>query len=307
MHAMLLTASAIAILSAGTALAQSNQQAQPQQQQPAQAQAGGAQGQQQVAQQCLDDLAAFRERMDEEGYWLTGWRDMGVGYGVPHAGAAGAPPPDTTGGTAAGAPPPATAPTMAGPWGGVGWAQSPNVELRALYTAAGVFARRGDEQGCQTVLSELNQMYDQYSAQLRQAGVEPGEVTGWRVQQLASAQPVSELNRRLRIDNIVGTDLRNPQDQYLGTVEDVVLNPQTGDISYVIVERGGFLGIGENQVPVPWQALQATPGLNTFVLAVDEAVMNGAPQLEPGMAGAGGLDQRRQEIDQYWQQHRSGG
>jgi sporulation protein YlmC with PRC-barrel domain len=198
-----------------------------------------------------------------------------------------------------------TAPPAAGasPWGGVGWAEAPRYELQALHTAAAVFGRRGDEQACQTVLSELEEMYDQYVGDLRAAGVEPGQIADWRFQQLAAAQPVTELGSRVRLDDVTGTDVRNRADEYLGSVDDVVLDPQ-GGISYVVVARGGFLGIGQTHVAVPWQGLQATPGLNTFVLNVDEEVMSAAPQVDPNaFSNPEVYEQRRQEIEQFWQQH----
>src|ERR687890_306130 len=45
----------------------------------------------QMAQQCLDDLGALEARMDEEGFWLTGWRG-GTTMGPAAPGAAGMPP-----------------------------------------------------------------------------------------------------------------------------------------------------------------------------------------------------------------------
>lgn len=275
----------IALLPAAAALAQADPGTSPpaqQVQQPAQP------GQQQVAQQCQEDLAAFRARMDEDGYWLTGWRYGGAAQpAAPPVEGAGAP--------------------VGGPWGSVAWQHAPHYELGTLYEAAAILARRGDEQGCQTVLAELTQLYDRYTQELRQAGVDPGQVAGWRAQQLAAAQPVEQIERTLRLDEITGTDLRNLQDEYLGSIEDIVFDPRTGGIAYVVVERGGFLGIGSRSVAVPWQALQATPGLNTFVLNVDEQAMENAPEVDPeALSDPTRFQERRQEIEQYWQQRRAG-
>jgi sporulation protein YlmC with PRC-barrel domain len=305
MQNVLLTAGAVIALSAGAAAAQTTTT------QPSQAGTTG-QADRQVAEGCLDQLEQMRARMTEEGFWLTGWRyGTGAGTGAPISGPAGA-------GTAA-APPPAVgtdAQPAAGPeataadtdtsgatypWGSPGWTISPSYEMRTLYGAAYVLAQKGDEQGCNAVVASLEDSYNSYAGQLREAGVDPEEVSGWRVQQLAAAVPVGELGN-VRLDNVTGTDIRNLQDENLGSVEDVVIDPQSGEIAYLIVARGGFLGIGQDHVAVPWQRLKATPGLSTFVLEVEEDQFAQAPEVEPRQFNTQeGLDARREEIDAFWQ------
>ncbi|WBV43329.1 PRC-barrel domain-containing protein [Pseudoroseomonas cervicalis] len=285
----------------------------------AQARPGGDNRQQ--AEQCLRDLTAFSEHMEQEGYWLTGYRQgfgwSGLGAG---AGADGARPPST--GTPAGAPAsrqgdaaaprPAEAAAQegetAGPWANLGWRTAPAQELGTLYRAAAVLAHRGDEQTCQAVLGKAREAYDSYAGQLREAGVEPGQMVSYRQQQLAAAQPVAEMQRNFRADTITGTDVRNPQDEYLGSVEDVVLDPGSGRIGYVILSRGGFLGFGTDYVALPWASLRATPQMDAFVLRASEAVLEEAPKVDPdSFANAEASAERRQEIDRFWQQQTQGG
>ena len=199
------------------------------------------------------------------------------------------------------------APAAVGPWGNMTWQQAPALELGTLHDAAYILAGRGDEQGCRTVLAALERAYGEYAGQLREAGVDPNAVSGWRAQEILAAKPVTELGRTLRLDEIAGTDLRTPNDEYLGSVEDLVLDPERGGVAYAVVERGAFLGIGGKSVAVPWDRLKATPGLNMLVLDVEKAAMEGAPTVEPGSLGdPEQFRERRQEIDQYWQQHRKG-
>jgi hypothetical protein len=186
---LLLAVSALAVVPLSSTLAQTAPTSSPQDQQPA----APAPGQPHVAQPCLDDLAALGERMTDEGYWLTGWRQGGaLGAPAPSPAASALPEPDApVPATPAngGEPDPTTAAPSPGlhPWGAVTWQQAPGHELRTLYAAAEVLARRGDQQGCQAVLAKLSEIYDQYAGELRQAGVEPGEVTSWRAQRLALA------------------------------------------------------------------------------------------------------------------------
>ncbi|WP_239025270.1 PRC-barrel domain-containing protein [Rhodoligotrophos defluvii] len=305
----------LAMAAHGAAAQQSNQQTQQQQPQAQQQQAVDT-GQRQVAQQCLNDLQAFNQRMDQDGYWLVGWGAPGYGVAPPAAAPANPPtaaqPPATTGatGTTGLTGTADTAMTGVGqPWVGAGWGiTSAPYQIRTLHAATNVLAHRGDQQACAAVLAELRQVYDNYVNELRQAGVEPGEVTSWRQQRIIAARPVTELQTGLiNLADITGTEVRSPQDEQLGTVEDVVLDPQSGNIGYVILSSGGVLGIGEDMVAVPWRALKATPGLNTFVLNVSEQTIEQAPTVDPDSFADPTLSaQDRQRVDEFWQQHMAG-
>ncbi|WP_222183658.1 PRC-barrel domain-containing protein [Geminicoccus harenae] len=307
MKMYLMSVSAAALLtaaSAGVALAQTEEAA------PQPTADGAAQ-----AQQCRDDLQALGQRMQEEGYWLSGWRGgLGAGAAAPAGGAtpADVPPavdaPPAGGGTAATTPPPVDG-TAAGagqeagmpsqapvsPWGDTGWQTRPSEEIGTLYRAAGILAQRGDQQGCQTVLNATQTIYQEYVGRLQELGVNPDEVTGWRQEQIVNARPINEVTSSVQADNLVGTDVRNAQDENLGQVDDIVLDPQTGQIRYVVVATGGFLGLGTRDVVVPWNQLRATPGLETILLPVSQDAMEQAPEFRGQGEGA-------QELDQYWSQ-----
>lgn len=258
----------------------------------------------QPAQQCLEDLTALRQQMNETGYWLSGYRGGAAwgGYGVaPAAGAVADPQAPAAPASGTAADPAAT--QGQGPWAGMAWTRSPSYEIRTLYSAANVLAQRGDEEACQTVLNEAQEVHDQYVEDLREAGVEPGTITSWRQEQILAAQPISELERNVPIGNVTGTDVRNAEDEHLGSVETVVLDPQTGSVQYAIIARGGLLGIGDEEVAVPWDILQATPGLNTIVLNVDEQTLENAPEVDPETFGREAA--RAEEVDRYWEQHAS--
>ena len=296
------------------------------QQQQAQPMQPGMQGEAQVAQQCLSDLRAFAERASADGYWVTGW---GVGWGGMGPAVGTADPLATGTAVAPGATATGTAPPAAGPMrtpaegvragaphgpggqpqvGGTDATLSPRLQIRTLYSAASVLGQRGNEQGCQTVLQELVGIYDGFVQDLQAAGIQPGEILTWRQEQLVAAVPVAELEHAtFRVEHIVGTDLRNPRDEHLGSIEDVVLDPRTNAISHAIVAHGGFLGIGAETVAVPFGLLQVTPGMNTFVLDVPQAVLENAPEVDPdAFATRARYDEYRQTVDRYWQQAMQG-
>ena len=321
MQRNLLISTAMAALLGATGLAHAQAQQQPLQQQPPQQQPVeqqqaqqpvAGQQQQQIAQQCLEDLRAEAQQMEQEGLWLTGWGSRWGTATTPSPVGL----PATQGGTRGTAEAPRAGEsgmTGGAPWPGSGTGSfgvsSPRYQIRTLYSAAHVLAYRGDEQGCQTVLEEVRAAYDDYANRLRQAGVEPGEITSWRQERIAAAEPVQQVQQRriVTIDDITGTDVRNLQDEHLGSVDDVVVDPQTGEVSYLIVARGGFLGIGEDSVAIPWEQFRATAGLNLLVLDMREDALEQAPEIDPErFSDPESFAQTRQQTDEYWEQQRRG-
>ena len=226
----------------------------------------------QIAEQCMTDIREFSQQSAATGYGMAG----PPGYG-------------------------AEAPV--GGWYGT---YGPRRGMNAVLAAAEVFARDGREEACQDVLAELRDMQEQRLAQLEEAGIAPEEVQSWRQELLVNAQPVGEMGGTIRIDNVLGADLRNLQDEDLGDIEDVVLDEQ-GDLSYVLVGRGGFFGLGQDLVPVRWQDLRAVPDADTFVLDVDEEALEQAPTVDrDAFADSDAYGEQQTEIDSYWDQQLQG-
>ncbi|CAN5484756.1 MAG: PRC-barrel domain-containing protein [Acidobacteria bacterium] len=61
-------------------------------------------------------------------------------------------------------------------------------------------------------------------------------------------------HRVLPMSNIIGMDVHNKQGESLGRIDDVVLN-RDGSLNYAVIAHGGFLGIGDNYIAVPWDRL----------------------------------------------------
>jgi hypothetical protein len=57
------------------------------------------------------------------------------------------------------------------------------------------------------------------------------DVPGWRRQQIAAAQTVTNKNTPFRLEELLGTEVRSPQDELLGSVENLVRSRQTDKIA----------------------------------------------------------------------------
>ena len=148
-----------------------------------------------VARQCLKDLQAFDEKLAETGF---GFLPPG-GYG-------------------------STARSGYYVWG---VEETPRQKIRSLHNAAYVYARGGDEQSCQMVLASMRQVYEQHQKPVGIEADDPNVRLAWRRAHLSRAKPITEMDHLVRADVLIGSQIRNLQDEKLGQIEDLVLNPDS--------------------------------------------------------------------------------
>lgn len=60
-----------------------------------------------------------------------------------------------------------------------------------------------------------------------------------------------------RVSELDGADIVSPSNEKLGEIEEIAIDTD-GHFCYVAVSAGGFLGMGEHVVAVPWESLQFT-------------------------------------------------
>ncbi|NLX08129.1 MAG: PRC-barrel domain containing protein [Chloroflexi bacterium] len=90
----------------------------------------------------------------------------------------------------------------------------------------------------------------------------------------------------------------------LGEIQELVIDPINGTVTYAILSCGGILDLSDKLFAVPWRALQFDPKRCQFVLDVDPDTLRNAPGLEPDHGpqpgdhqwGAGPHDERGQAI-----------
>jgi len=249
------------------------------------------------AKKCLGDLLAFNKQMQKDGYWLGG---SGYGFGYPMDGFSSGygPPVMGSAGMAGSHPMMDGRPEAAS----AGYQNArPGYEVRILLASANILAQRGQQQPCENVLATTREVYKIYAANMHNSGVRMVDVPGWRREQIAAALPVTSNKASFRSDELVGTDVRNTRDEVLGSVEDLVMSPKTGEIAYLVIERGGIFGIDEKYVPLPWADFKISPNATMLVLDTTKASLDAAPQLsEDQFTTPGKFNKDSQKVDAYW-------
>jgi hypothetical protein len=79
-------------------------------------------------------------------------------------------------------------------------------------------------------------------------------------------------------DKVEGTAVYGADRTKIGSIERVMIDKQSGKVSYAVLSFGGFLGIGDDHYPLPWQSLKYDTSLGGYVTGVTEAQLKGAPK-----------------------------
>lgn len=78
-------------------------------------------------------------------------------------------------------------------------------------------------------------------------------------------------------NTLIGNDVYNLQNEELGDIEEIMLDMNTGEVSYAVLSFGGFLGIGDKFFAVPWSSLKLDTANKSFTLDVNKEKLESAP------------------------------
>lgn len=93
--------------------------------------------------------------------------------------------------------------------------------------------------------------------------------TGWQ-----APEGVFEANK------IVGTRVRSTDGRDLGEIDHLLVNTSDGEVSHVVIGRGGVAGIGETKIVVPWSQVRVSRDRDGLVATVDASALAQAPRYE---------------------------
>jgi sporulation protein YlmC with PRC-barrel domain len=101
----------------------------------------------------------------------------------------------------------------------------------------------------------------------------------------ASPAKVTPYEGLLLTSKVVGSRIKNLQNEDIGTIDDLIFNPDTGRVRFAVLGVGGFLGAGETKVVVPWGAVglvKGAPGeAPSYVIDAPKDKLEKAPRFDP--------------------------
>lgn len=78
-------------------------------------------------------------------------------------------------------------------------------------------------------------------------------------------------------DRVEGTAVRRPKGDKIGSIERLMIDKASGKVAYAVLSFGGFLGIGNNRLPIPWTLLDYNVELDAYELDISDEVLRKAP------------------------------
>lgn len=79
-------------------------------------------------------------------------------------------------------------------------------------------------------------------------------------------------------DKVEGTAVYGADNEKIGSIERVMIEKQSGKVSYAVLGFGGFLGIGDDHYPLPWQSLKYDMSLEGYRTNLTKQQLEGAPK-----------------------------
>ena len=79
-------------------------------------------------------------------------------------------------------------------------------------------------------------------------------------------------------DKVEGTAVYGANDTKIGSIERVMIDKMSGKVSYAVLSFGGFLEVGDDHYPLPWQSLKYDTNLGGYRTGITETQLNGAPK-----------------------------
>jgi sporulation protein YlmC with PRC-barrel domain len=123
-----------------------------------------------------------------------------------------------------------------------------------LKNAPGFAKDRWPQMGDSTWESGIHEFYDQ----------EPYWMS------IGEGSTPTNMNRIQKASDIIGRSVQNNQRENLGSIKDLVIDPDQYRIAYTVLSFGGFMGLGDKLFAMPTSVLQMPSNEKFAVLTVDK-------------------------------------
>lgn len=101
-------------------------------------------------------------------------------------------------------------------------------------------------------------------------------------------------------DKVEGAAVYGADREKIGAIERVMIDKLSGKVSYAVLSFGGFLGIGDDHYPLPWQSLKYDPDLGGYITGVTSTQLEGAPHYGNDNAWNWSDSSRTRSVDDYY-------
>ncbi len=79
-------------------------------------------------------------------------------------------------------------------------------------------------------------------------------------------------------DKVEGTAVYGADNDKIGSIERIMIGKRDGQVGYAVLSFGGFLGIGDEHYPLPWDQLTYDTELGGYRVNLTKERLEGAPR-----------------------------
>lgn len=85
-------------------------------------------------------------------------------------------------------------------------------------------------------------------------------------------------NPLISSSDVNGTAVYSTNGDRIGSIDHLMIDKSSGRVAYAVMGSGGFLGIGSDYTPVPWDALKYDTALEGYVTGITVDKFRDAPE-----------------------------
>ena len=83
-------------------------------------------------------------------------------------------------------------------------------------------------------------------------------------------------------NRVQGTEVYGPAGEHVGEIDHLMIERVSGRVAYAVMSFGGFLGMGKDFYPIPWNALNYDTQLDGYRTSITREQVEGAPAFAGG-------------------------
>ena len=88
---------------------------------------------------------------------------------------------------------------------------------------------------------------------------------------------VKDTHSLIASDRVEGTRVYGADGKHIGSIERLIIGKRDGRVAYAVLSFGGFLGIGHDHYPLPWEKLNYNTQLDGYHIDLTKEQIEGAP------------------------------
>jgi hypothetical protein len=79
-------------------------------------------------------------------------------------------------------------------------------------------------------------------------------------------------------DKVEGTSVYGADSKKIGSIQRIILEKRGGRVAYAVLSFGGFLGIGDDYYPLPWEKLHYDEELDGYRIDLNKEQIENGPR-----------------------------